>query len=389
VRGDPTVREAQRRLRRLPERPAPGEAEAADRVWRVVEAAYSERPPPAARRRAGWRLALAAAIVAVGLAATLTPAGARVGEWIGDRLSAESDTTVPAFAGLPRGGEVLAVSDGGAWVVYPDGALQRVGSFSEAGWSPRGWHVVGVRGRRLEAVTPTGTVKWTRARPRAPHHPAWSRGEGYRIAYLEAGTLRVVAGDGTGDRLVRRRAGQVTPAWRTGYALTYAAAGGEIETLNVDSRRRAWARRVEDRPTALAWTNDGEQLVALSTDGLTVYDRRGRPVLAKRVPGARALALHPSGRRAAVTVVDRAGTRVLSVPLSAERRPSLLYAAPGRVDGIDWSPDGRRLLVAWRDADQWLLLGPGRRVRPLAGVSGDLGAGAGFPGVAGWCCPRR
>jgi hypothetical protein len=26
-------------------------------------------------------------------------------------------------------------------------------------------------------------------------------------------------------------------------------------------------------------------------------------------------------------------------------------------------------------------------VRPLSGVSGEFGAGAAFPGVAGWCCP--
>jgi hypothetical protein len=391
VRGDPAVREAEHRLRRLPDRPAPGEAEAADRAWRVVEAAYAERPPQAARRRPGWRLALAAATVAVALAAALTPAGAKVGDWIGDRLSADSETAVPAFAGLPKGGEVLAVSDGAAWVVSPDGALQRVGGFSEAGWSPHGLHVVGVRGRRLEAVTPTGTVKWTLARPRVVHHPAWSPGDGFRVAYLAGDALRVVAGDGTEDHLVRQGAAPVTPAWRPGggYILTYAKERGRIETVNADSGRRLWARRSAARPTALAWTRDGERLVALSASGLTVYDRGGRRVLAERLRGARALALHPSGRRAAVTVSDRSGTRVLGVPLSARRPPRLLYAAPGRVAGIDWSPDGRRLLVAWRDADQWLLLGPGRRVRPLSGVSGELGTGAGFPRVAGWCCSGR
>jgi hypothetical protein len=389
MRGDPAVRDAESRLRRLPDRPAPRESEAADRAWRVVEAAYAERPPRAPRRRTALRLALAAAVVAVGLAAALTPAGAKVGDWIQERLSSDAVTEVPAFAGLPAGGEVLAVSDEGAWVVYPDGALQRVGSLSEAGWSPHGLHVVGVRGRRLAAVTPTGTVKWTLARPRAVHHPAWSRRQGFRVAYLEGRTLRVVAGDGTDDHLVRRGAAPVTPAWRTGYVLTYAAARGRIETLEVDSGRRVWARRVADRPIGLAWTADGRRLVSLSATGLRVYDRGGRLVLVKRLQGARALALHPSGRRAAVTVAGRGGTGVLAVPLRAERRQHLLVTGLGRVDGIAWSPNGRRLLVASRDTDQWLLIGPGRRVRPLSGVSGELGAGAGFPRVAGWCCVQR
>jgi hypothetical protein len=391
VRRDPAAGETDRRLRRLPDRSVPGEAEAADRVWRVVEAAYAERPPRAPRRRLGLRLALAAAVVAVGLAAALTPAGAKVGDWIEERLSSDADMALPAFAGLPEGGEVLAVSDSGAWVVYADGGLQRVGSFTEAGWSPHGLHVVGVRGHRVAAVTPTGTVKWTLARSRAVHHPAWSPGDGFRVAYLAGGTLRVVAGDGTEDHLVRRGAAPLTPAWRPGrgYVLTYSRAGGLIETVNADSGRRVWARRAAERPAALAWTRDGERLVALAAGALRVYDRGGRPVLVGRLPGARALALHPEGRRAAVTVAGRGGTRVVAVPLTARRRPRPLVTGLGRVAGIAWSPDGRRLLVASGDTDQWLLIGPGRRVRPLSGVSGELGAGAGFPRVAGWCCAGR
>ena len=43
-------------------------------------------------------------------------------------------------------------------------------------------------------------------------------------------------------------------------------------------------------------------------------------------------------------------------------------------------------LLGWRGAGQWLLLGPGNRIRPLHDVSRELGSAGGFPRVAGWCC---
>ena len=85
-------------------------------------------------------------------------------------------------------------------------------------------------------------------------------------------------------------------------------------------------------------------------------------------------------------VAGASGTRVLDVPLAGTGAPKQLFQ--GDVDGLDWSRDGRRLLLAWRDADQWLLLGPNGRVRrALGGVSDELGAAGGFPRLAGWCCP--
>jgi hypothetical protein len=386
------------RLRsRLREQPLPGEGEAAARSWPVVEAALAERGPAARPRRVVLRLAIVAALLCVGLVAALTPAGAEVGHWIEDRFADRGDPAGPAFAGLPAGGSVLTISRTGAYAIDADGGAQWLGSFTDAGWSPRGVHVVGVNGRRLTAVDATGIVKWTLARERRVHDPSWSSGLGYAVAYLESRTLRVVAGTGepSTDRALRRGVAAVTPAWRprSDQVLTYATAGGAIETLYVVSGRALWRARggASGPPVALAWSRNGRRLVALSSRSVTVLDVSGHVLRTIALPAAGLeLALHPSGRRAAVVVGGAgadggAGTRVLDVPLRGAGRPRQLFQ--GGVDGLAWSRDGRRLLLAWRDADEWLLLGPGGRVRrALHGVSGELGAAGGFPRVAGWCC---
>jgi hypothetical protein len=371
---------------RLCDQPLPGESEAAARSWPVVEAALGERGPAARRRsprRAALRLALVAALLAAGLAVALSPAGAAVGDWIGDRFTAHDTRSAPAFAALPKGGSVLAISRTGAYAVRPDGSTRRLGAFSEAGWSPHGLHVVGVEGRRLVAVDPAGTVKWTLTGRRAVRHPAWSTADGFAVAYLEGRSLKVVAGNGdpTTNRVLRRDAAPVTPAWRphSDRVLTYATTGGALVTLDVVTGH-VIARSPVAAPRSLAWVRGGHRLVALSSRSLTVLDAAGEVRRTIPLPGvARRLALHPSGERAAVVI----GGRVLGVRLTGGN-PHQLFQ--GNVDGIAWSRDGRRLLLGWRDADQWLLLGPGGRIRALHGVSRELGSAGGFPRVAGWCC---
>jgi hypothetical protein len=372
---------------RLRGAPLPGEAEAAARSWPVVEAALAERAPAPPRRRLPMRLVLVAGLLCLALAAALSPAGA----WIGDRFTSERTHSRPAFAPLPKGGSVLAISRAGAYAVRSDGGVRRVGSFSEAGWSPHGLHVVGVDGRSLTAVDPRArVVKWTLTRPHAVDHPAWSSDLGFAVAYLEGTTLRVVAGDGTPstDRPVRRGAAAVTPAWRphSDRVLTYATRGGAIETVDVVTGRRLWRARGTSTPIrSLAWSRDGRRLVALSSRSVAVLDRSGRALRTVELPGAgRALSLDPSGRKAAVAVSGLNGAGgVISVALASGGRRQLFQ---GNVDSLAWSQDGRWLLLGWRGAGQWLLLGPHGRIRALHGVSSELGAAGGFPRVAGWCC---
>ncbi|MEA2406667.1 MAG: hypothetical protein QOE69_786 [Thermoleophilaceae bacterium] len=369
----------------LRDAPLPGEAEAAARSWPVVDAALAERTRSRPARggarslRRASRVALVAALAAAGLAAAaLSPAGA----WIGDRFAGDSDETAPAFAALPKGGSVLALSRTGAYAIDADGSTQRLGSFSDAGWSPRGRHAVGVKGRRLTAVTPVGTVKWTLARPTRLHDPAWSMGEGYAVAYLEGSSLRVVAGDGdpSSDRLLRRAAAPVRPAWHpeSDRVLTYATVSGAIETVDIESAATLWRAPVSAH--SLQWSRDGRRLVAVSGRRVIVLDRSGRILRTLPLSGvAREFALHPSGTHAAVVVRGR----VVDVRLDAPRERQLFQ---GTVDGLAWSEDGRTLLMSWRDTGQWLLLGPGDRIRSMQGVSRELGARDGFPRVAGWCC---
>jgi tricorn protease len=54
---------------------------------------------------------------------------------------------------------------------------------------------------------------------------------------------------------------------------------------------------------------------------------------------------------------------------------------------FDWSPDGKWVLVAWEDANQWVFLRMAR-VRNIQAVNSVTEQfGRGFPSPAGWCCP--
>jgi hypothetical protein len=378
-------------------REAPDEAAATARSWRVVEAAFGERVPARRRPRPLIRVALVTGLLAVALAAVLTPAGAEVGEWIEKRIGLGPEEAQPTLRGFPGGGRLLAVSDSGAWVVNPGGGMRRLGDYSEVGWSPRGLFAVGTRGRRITAMEPDGEPRWSFSRPGLLGNPAWSSGDGVRVAYLErrggSVSLRVVDGSGQFDHLVARRAVRVTPAWRPGrgYVVTYATAAGGLRTVDADSGRLLWRGR-DGAPIQLAWTRDGRRLAALTRDALLVYARDGR-LLARRelARGTRALAVapHPGGRRAALSISRRDVSTVVSLRLgSAAGRVVPMFTGSGTLRDLAWSPNGRRLLVGWPEANQWLLLGAGRP-RAFAGMSRQLdpgGMGAGFPRLAGWCC---
>jgi len=65
----------------------------------------------------------------------------------------------------------------------------------------------------------------------------------------------------------------------------------------------------------------------------------------------------------------------------------------GRISSLAWSPNGRWLLLAWRDADQWLFIRSAavRRVQAVSNISRQFNPGARrepvFPDLGGWCCP--
>ena len=389
----------EQRLRRaLRERPVPGEREAAERTLRVLRAAHAGAGPAASRRRPLLRPALAFLLALAALGTVLSPAGADVRRWIGDRLDPEPSTTLGP---LPAQGRLLVSSGSGSSVVNADGSLRRLGDYSRADWSPRGLFVVTAHGRRLYAVEPDGTVRWSIVRPSAVTHPAWSPGDGYRVAYLEGGDLRVVTGSGVGDHRVAGPAAPVTPAWRpgAGYVLSYVTRGGAIATLDVSSGRVLWRAHAGERPTELEWSARGDRLVALTATGVRAFGRGGAPGPARSLPsgaGARVMAVHPSGRSVALAD-SRDGVMGLSLARPG-RAPRTLFDGEGRFSGLAWSPDGRWLLAGWRDADQWVFIGspgagrgaPGaRRVVTFSRITEQLdpaGQAGGFPRVEGWCC---
>ena len=366
---------------RLREFRAPDEVGAERRAWTVVRAVYLEREAAPARRRRPRRAALAPALAVIAAVLVLSPAGAKVGQIITHALGVRH--AAPALASLPSSGRVLVSGAGGTWTAAADGSTRRLGAWSQASWSPHGLYVAVATGNRLAAVDPSGDVHWAITRPRVSD-PRWYSPSGYRVAYRSGAALRVIAGDGTGDRLLAAGVAPVAPAWRPGqalgpYELAYATDRHQLVVRDADTGRVVWSAWLGTGPRELMWSADGRRLVAVTAHSVRTYTADGASVATLHVAAGDA-ALSPDGRSLAL-VLNRD-----QVVLDGRQ----LFAGAG-VRAVSWSPDGRWLLVDWPAADQWVFVrvAGSPRVAAVSRIAQQFSARGAFPQLEGWCCTAR
>jgi hypothetical protein len=307
--------------------PLPEGAE--ERAWKVVGAAFEERVP-SPRERKVWRPVVVLAAVAVVAGAVASPPGQAVLDSIREAVGIERSQ--PALFSLPAPGRLLVESADGVWVVQADGSKRRLGGWREASWSPFGRFVVVARANELAALEPDGDIRWSLARPRV-RFPRWAGDRiDTRIAYVSGRSLRVVAGDGTGDRLLRRNAASVAPAWLPGegFRLAYTDRAGRTVVVDADTGR----------------------------------------VLPPAAPPATAGTIQKRGASSEVVVDGR-----------------VVFRGTGEFRDVARSPDGRWLLVTWPTADQWVFVRTAgqRKIEAVSGITRQFGGGS-FPRIAGWCC---
>ena len=375
--------------------PAPEERQAEARAWRVVSAAAAAGVATPERR--GRRRALLAAVALGLIALVVSPAGASVREWVADRVDPGVERAEPALTSLPGDGSLLVQSAAGPWVVHRDGGKRLLGGYAESTWSPHGLFVAATSRHQLVALEPDGTVRWTIARPGRVRLPSWNGPDGFRIAYLDGRSLRVVDGDGREDRLLARRVAPLAAAWQPGpeHVLAFARADGRVEALGADDEARRFATAAGETPVALQWSRGGGRVLLARPRRIELRDAGGAvrwrydPPAGTRVGAAR---LAPDGRRVAAILARPGSSRLVLVGPGAP--PRTLFSGPGRFAGVEWSPDGRHLLLAWRSADQWLFLDPtggAAKLEAVADVAAQFSPGtsaAPFPSVSGWCCGR-
>ena len=247
------------------------EREIEQRSWEVVKRAYEERTPHP-RRRPDLRLLAVVAIVALGVvaAAVASPPGHAVFEKVREVVGVQH--AEPALFSLPSPGRLLVVSTehGGVWLVHSNGFKRRIGSYDDAQWSPHGLYVVVTTDNALLAIDADGDVRWSLPR----RDPAWPRWEGTRtdtrIAYFAKSGLRVVAGDGTSDRLLDAYALAVPAAWDPARLHTLAyVSGGAVVLRNTDTGKVVWRAPIRILPAEDAARTIGISIFWLSFSAFT------------------------------------------------------------------------------------------------------------------------
>jgi hypothetical protein len=358
---------------------APDERAAEERAWAVVRSAYAEREPVTWPRRHARPL-VAGALVAAALAAILSPPGRSVVHSLRKAVGVQNAQT--ELFSLPARGRLLISGAGGTWIVNQDGSRRRLGSYRDAAWSPHGLFVAATRANELVALDPKGKVRWTLPR-RSPRFPAWAGNfTDTRIAYLAGGELHVVAGDGTGDRLLDR-ATPVAPAWRPGSGFVVAYARGATTIVrDVVSGAVLLRRSSPMRPRKLAWSSDGKLLLVFKPYGTRVYDVHGKVVAQDDPSDAtfdREAAFVPGSHGVLFVRAAGGGSNVFRY---VDGRT--IFRGTGVFRQLAFSPDGRWLLIAWPTANQWVFVH--RHPRKIVGAARISGQFGGFPRIEGWCC---
>jgi Tol biopolymer transport system component len=331
-------------------------------------------------------VAIAAAVVLAALA--LSPAGAKVGDWIGDVVDPAPEATMGSLASLPAPGRLLAVADGGAWIVR-DGGRRQLGSFTDATWSPGGLHVAGARGRRLVAVDPEGVEHWTLVADGPVTVPRWSP-DGYRIAYRSGSELWVTTGDNENRWRLARESAPTPPAWKPLAApapqVLAFVAGERVRIVEVDTGRVLGQTPPGPVPRDIWWGEDG-RLVTVTARSVRIHGPSGRLLRTISVPST-ASVIAPRGKRLAL--ISRLGGASSLDLLDLDGSVRSLFSTRGELAGLTWSIDGSVIVVGLPAADEWLFvrLRGGfegvRHVRRLLRGGHEPRSGA-FPRPAGWC----
>ena len=276
---------------------------------------------------------------------------------------------------------MLALGRGVAYAVDARGRVRSLGQATDGDLSPHGTNAVVASGSGLLAVhVADGQVRWRVPAPGPVSLPRWSVERTVppccRVAYLARGALYVVGGDGRGARRVAPHALAVAPAWRprgTRHELAFAVPGA-VRILSTDGRargtrlaaptppRRARAgaptdacSRCSTRPARRSTALPGKRLARIAVRGGSVLDG----------------GFAPAGNRLVVLRRDTSGrTSLLVRGISGPLRPvrHLLLTAVG---DLRFSPDGRSVLVASREGDEWIdiRLRDGRQRRCAASAS--------------------
>lgn len=385
-------------LRRVP---VPDEAGAAERAWRVVDAAFESREPVRWSRKHRGPLA---ALVAAGaiLVAALTPPGMAVVDRFRDAVGREPAR--PALVELPAPGRLLVLSSDGPWVVREDGSKRLLGDYEDASWSPHGLFVVATRGRQLVALDPeSGDPRWSLSRAEPVKDPRWGGvGLDTRIAYRAGATLHVVAGDGSPDTVIADGIAPVAPAWKPdSHVLTYADAAGRVHVVDVDARRQLWRSSAIGQIRELAFFR---ARVVVSTTTKVIVLEAGKPTPLLEVPANHSLldtVLLQYGGLLYADYNPRGDTTALlrsdcTVAGACRLMPDTrMFEGPGRISDLISSPDLSWVTAGWPAADQFLFFesAPRRpgKVDAVSNVTAEFSPGTGgasFPVVLGWAPPK-